>query len=203
MQRSIRKIPQKYSGFTLIELMTTLSVAAIAIALATPSFSNVVLNNRMASSHNLILSALATTRSEAITRGTNVTVCASTNRTSCNSSNWENGWIIFSDYNGNQIINAGTNNCLPGEDCLLTVKGTLGNGITVRNDIFANAGWVQYNSQGVVDSAGTFIMCDKRNERRASAININYIGHARKAVDSNNPEDNIVNDLDGANVVCP
>jgi len=203
MQRSIRNYPYIFSGFTLIELMVTLAVAAIAIALATPSFSNVVLKNRMASSHNLILSALATTRSEAITRGTNMTVCASTNKTSCNSSNWENGWIIFSDYNGDQIIDAGTSKCLPGEDCVLVVKGALGNGITVRNAIFSNAGWVQYNSQGVVDSAGTFTMCDKRKERRASAININYIGHARKAVDTNNPEDNIVNDLDGANVVCP
>ena len=183
--------------------MTTLAVAAIVVTLATPSFTSLLLNNRLVSSHNLILTALVTARSEAVTRGTNITVCASDNRTTCNSSSWENGWIIFSDYNGDHLIDPGTNNCLEGEDCVLAIKSPLDNGITIRNDIFANAGWVQYNSQGVIDSAGTFTMCDKRSERRASAININYIGHVRKAMDSDNPEDNIVNDLDGANVACP
>ncbi len=203
MQSNIQIFQHKSKGFTLIELMTTLSVAAIAISLAAPSFNSVLLNNRLVSSHNLILAALATARSEAVTRGTNITICASDNRTSCNSSNWENGWIIFSDYNGNRNINPGTGKCLNGEDCVLTIKSSLDNGITVRNDIFTNASWVQYNSQGVIDSAGTFVMCDKRNSKRASAININYVGHARKAEDTNNPEDNIVNDLDGVNVVCP
>lgn len=80
-------------GFTLIELMVTLAVAAILLGIAIPSYQNFTVNSRMASQANDLITALNLARSEAVKRGANVTICASSNGTGCAGS-WEQGWIV-------------------------------------------------------------------------------------------------------------
>ena len=82
-------------GFTLIELMVTLAVAAILLAVAVPSYQNFVATSRLASQANDFITALNFARSEAVKRGANVTVCASSNGTSCVGA-WAAGWIVSS-----------------------------------------------------------------------------------------------------------
>lgn len=85
-------------GFTLIELMITLSIAAIVLALGVPSFQEMMRNNRAATHMNEFTSALNLARSEAIKRGQRVALCPSINQTSCTgASDWEDGWIVFVD----------------------------------------------------------------------------------------------------------
>ncbi len=85
--------PASKRGFTLIELLVTMSVAAILIAIAVPNFQMFVMNNRMASQANDLITALNMARSEAVKRAANVTVCASSNGTGCTGT-WEQGWIV-------------------------------------------------------------------------------------------------------------
>jgi type IV fimbrial biogenesis protein FimT len=83
-------------GFTLIELMVTLALAVILLALAVPSFRNTVQNNRATTTANELLTALSTARSEAIKRNETISLCSSANGTSCASStNWATGWIML------------------------------------------------------------------------------------------------------------
>lgn len=85
-------------AFTLIELMVTLSILAIVMALAIPSFKSSVANNRSAGAGGELVTALNIARGEAIKRGSYVTICASDNGTSCLSAgNWAKGWLIFAD----------------------------------------------------------------------------------------------------------
>ncbi len=89
-------------GFTLIELMVTVSVAAILLAVGVPNFSDMVKNNRMATTANELVGALNLARSEAIKRGVRVTVCKSADGATCTTSgNWEQGWIVFTDIDNN------------------------------------------------------------------------------------------------------
>lgn len=64
------------SGFTLIELIVTLAVAAIIIGLMIPSFQSVIRNNEMTTETNSLLSALQLARSEAVKRSDSVSVSA-------------------------------------------------------------------------------------------------------------------------------
>lgn len=85
-------------AFTLIELMVTLSILAIVMALAIPSFKSSVANNRSAGAGGELATALNIARAEAIKRGSYVTICASDTGTSCLAAgNWAKGWLIFAD----------------------------------------------------------------------------------------------------------
>jgi type IV fimbrial biogenesis protein FimT len=86
------------AGVTLIELMVTLTVLGVLMAVALPSFSEAFLSNRLASFSNSFVASAQLARSEAIKRNASVKMCRSSNGTSCaTSGGWQQGWIIFAD----------------------------------------------------------------------------------------------------------
>ncbi len=93
------------NGFTLIELMITLLVVGVLLVIATPGFKTFIEDNRISTSSNDFLNAIAVARSEAIRRRGPVTLCSSSDFTSCaNNTSWQAGWIIFNDRNSNGIF---------------------------------------------------------------------------------------------------
>lgn len=89
---------QRQRGFTLIELMVTLAVLAIVFAIAAPSFTTMINNNRSAALGEELVTALNYARSEAVKRGSRVSVCASSDGATCSgAATWIQGWIVFTD----------------------------------------------------------------------------------------------------------
>ena len=74
-------------GFTLIEMMVTIAVAAILLAVVVPSFRTFTLSQRVKSGSFDLYSTLMLARSEAVKRRATVTVAAS-------AADWNNGWTI-------------------------------------------------------------------------------------------------------------
>jgi type IV fimbrial biogenesis protein FimT len=81
-------------GFTLIELMITIFVAFILLALGLPSFRDVITSNHVTESTNMLLTDLNLARSEAVHRGTQVAVI---NTAGASSNNWSGGWTVKAD----------------------------------------------------------------------------------------------------------
>ncbi|MSQ98701.1 MAG: hypothetical protein EXR85_05310 [Xanthomonadales bacterium] len=95
------------AGFTIIELAITLVMVAIGLALALPSLQNLVANNQVTAAANTIVSGLNLARSNAITSGENITICPVGSDGTCSESNWENGWIVFTDADGDSVADPG------------------------------------------------------------------------------------------------
>lgn len=83
-------------GFTLIELLVTIAIVAILVTVAVPNFRIFLINSRMASQANELVTSFSLARSEAVKRGANVQVCASSNGSTCvgSGTTWAQGWIV-------------------------------------------------------------------------------------------------------------
>jgi type IV fimbrial biogenesis protein FimT len=166
-------------GFTLVELIVAIAVAAILLTTAVPAFQDTIKNNRMAANVNEFIAALNLARSEAIKRGVPVTACkdGGSGNACNNAAQWAQGWIVFSDVNDNNVVNPGTGACLPTEDCVLRVYPALNPTYTFRgNNNVANR--VTYNAKGF-SAAGTLFMCDDRGESAGRKIVIARTGRAQ------------------------
>ena len=65
-------------GFTILELMMSIAVGAILVAVGVPSFVNTIRNSEMTSATNTMVGALYAGRSEAVKRRARITMCRAT-----------------------------------------------------------------------------------------------------------------------------
>ena len=89
-------------GFTLIELMVTVTLVAIALALGVPSFTTFQRNAELTSATNALVAAVNAARGEAMKRGMNAMVVPA------DGANWSSGWIAFVDKNRSQAYEVGS-----------------------------------------------------------------------------------------------
>jgi type IV fimbrial biogenesis protein FimT len=84
-------------GFTLIELMVTLSIMAVLLTLVIPSFSAAFLSNKLAGYTNSWVASVQLARGEAVKRNLVVTLCRSADLATCaTSGTWQQGWVVLS-----------------------------------------------------------------------------------------------------------
>lgn len=100
-------------GLTLVELIVTLAIAGILMALALPSFQGTLRSNRVAGSTNQFIASVVLARSEAIKNTRGAGLCASADGSTCQAgSNWTGGWLVWADVNGNGTFQPGTDTVL-------------------------------------------------------------------------------------------
>ncbi len=89
------------AGFTFIELLCGIAVAAILIAVAAPSYGKLIASNKLAISANELLGATQRARLQAISRNLTVTFCAGTPDEGCHGDWSQAQWISYIDADAN------------------------------------------------------------------------------------------------------
>jgi len=161
-------------GFTLIELMVGIGLTALLLSMAVPALNLFVSNARQTGATNDFLSSMHLARSTAITTNSRVTVCASSTGASCQPVDWDQGWIVFSDLDSDQALDAGE-----------TVISQSAGVDELAIDSVEFARFVMFRPNGrvmnasITGNSGQFTICDERGSDRAKVLIVDLSGRPR------------------------
>jgi type IV fimbrial biogenesis protein FimT len=178
-------------------MLVALAVLAVLLGIAAPAFLDLIASNRLLSEAYALRATLSDARSEAMAQRTFVTLChsADADGSSCGGA-WEDGYIAFVDIDGDGVVDMDD-----GDEVVLRRVS----GLTRVTIEYSNAkDRVRFDSRGgALDFGGVFTLCDKRGEKKARGVIVSNVGAVMAAMDTDEPEDDIVNDHEGNNVSCP
>lgn len=168
--------PAAQRGFSLGEVLTTLGVLGLSLALVVPSFSSVTRSNLRAGAINELVATLHVARSEAITRNAPVVVCPSADGLTCARVAWETGWIRFVDSNGDYRADQG-------EPVLGAAPPVAG--LRIHTEMFDQA--FGYSASGRVSApggdqaGGDFTFCAGDTAADAQVVRVSPLGQPQLA----------------------
>ena len=151
------------NGFTLYELMITLLIVGVVLTLGMPNLTAFTQNSRITTTANNLHAAFQVARSEAARSKATITICASDNSMDATADcqgNWEDGFIIFLDLNGD-IARAGA------DESVLRAHPAVAKGVNlvIANNStyfsFASTGLGRGNVGGQ-PAVSQIIVCDER-----------------------------------------
>ncbi len=173
---------RKNAGFTLLELVIIIAILAITMAIAAPSLSTMISDNRITSGVNDFTAALQFAKAEAAARISPVTICKKNNASNnCTVGNdWQQGWIVFADTNGDGDVD--------GDDVILLNHEALDARLSFGGTAQV-ASLITYQPSGTtsITSAQVLIMCDNRgfvSAARGVLVTITGRGSVMKASDT-------------------
>jgi type IV fimbrial biogenesis protein FimT len=151
-------------GYSLLEMLVTMGIAAVVLGVGVPSFREVLANNRMAGAANDLITSIHVARTEAVKRRGTVSLCGSSNWDSANPAcnlAGGTGWIVFFDADADVNVDPG--------DTVLLAHPPLATGITFDIDPGAS-GYLQYGANGFPQTAAVgppitnIRLCDDRGD---------------------------------------
>lgn len=181
-------------GFTLIELMISIVIMGILFAVLFPSFRDSNERGSVNAKRKEIRAAMSQARNIATDRRVTVTVCSSSNQTSCDGTAWKNGWIVWADMNGNGTLDSGE---------ILSVRQAFNDPTTMTGTtVYFDKSGASVTSTGTAAADAEFKLCPKSARASyAHGIVVMASGVVRYSRDSNG--DGIDEDKSGAAYTCP
>jgi len=176
---------KREAGFTLTELMVTLTIVAILMGIGVPSYKYVTNSDRVSSEINGLLGDLQFARAEAIREGQTVTVCpaADTTYSSCAASaaTWDTGWLVWADLNSSGDLDS------TGE--ILRVQQAFKSKDTLASNATVNA--ITFNREGFaagIGNATAFTLKDSTaNEKYTRCLTLQLTGLMATATNASDP----------------
>jgi type IV fimbrial biogenesis protein FimT len=147
-------------GFTLVEIMIAISIMAILLAIAVPSFREAGLGSELRSLSTELIASAHLARSEAMKRGAPVTLCVSPGGDACTAGAWRDGWIVTDGA------------------AALRVQGAAPQGFRVREASALTA--IVFQATGVGATPATFTVCRATPQpgHQEREVTINAAGRA-------------------------
>jgi type IV fimbrial biogenesis protein FimT len=149
--------PIQIAGFTLLDLLITLTIGALLMLMAIPSYRSWIADMELRDRVEALVEGLGLARAEAIKRNARVNLCHSADGVQCAGiGSWETGWLIYADANHNGELDD--------DETVIRVVRQARPGITVHGNRPV-ADYVSYTSIGharMINGAlqmGTFIVC--------------------------------------------
>lgn len=159
----------RHYGFSLYELLVTISVAAVVLALGIPSFADVLAKQRQRAEVNALFHAVHLAKKESVVRNRVVSVCASRDLEQCDSTtDWSGGWLIFDNLDRDEPPAVD-----PGEAILH--RHTVDSRVQLRS----NRRGYTFRSTQKRATNGTIVACDRNGLISPRALVISYTGRPR------------------------
>ena len=164
--KAITRYQQNF-GFSLVELMITIVILGVVTAIAVPSYTGMVANNRVVEASNRLMSNIQQARSEAIKRNSPVSLGTYT------SQYWHKGWKMYAgDLTGSDTVGAG--------DVLIRLVPASDDSVTMYANTHAGT-WLSFFANGMMNEASNaiFYICNNGDASRGRMITVDRGGRAR------------------------
>ena len=165
----------KQNGFSVIELMITIAIAALLVTVAIPGFTRLIEGTKVRSALFSLQNQIQTARESAVFDNHTVTMCPLFNG-SCTDL-WNKGYAIFFDLNANRKFDP--------EDTMISQYAPLPNVTLLWNPV-KNSNALQYSATGATYKTtqnGTFSLCSDNAFVPAYGIIINRQGRMWVGID--------------------
>ena len=158
---------ERQKGFTLIELMVSLIILSVLMAIAVPNFVDWIKNNRIDAATRNLTGAFQLARSEAVSRQTVITINSG--------GDWSDGLTIYTDTNP-----AGNTDYAAAQDSLIKSLDYSMDGITATSNDGDN--FISFTSTGLLNEGPLaqrrITICDDRDEAEGTLITLSTLGRA-------------------------
>jgi type IV fimbrial biogenesis protein FimT len=167
---------QRRAGTTLWELLCSLSIASLLLAVGVPSFQSFLLDARQRADINAFFTAIQLARSETTKLGRPVVLCKSIDLRRCGGEEigYDSGWMVFVNRDDRKPFERAES------EPLLTAWIPKSEG-----PIHANRTVFEFRAFRRRSTNGTVTFCDRRGAPAARAVIVSYTGRPR--IDSRGP----------------
>lgn len=163
--------PAARRGYSLYELVMTLTLVGLVLTLGLPSFGSLVADKRLRVEADALFHAVHLARKSSIVRRHVVSLCPSIDGQSCNPGHdWSDGWIMFVNVDRDDPPQVGANETI--------LKR---HSVDERVRILANRQGFTLRSTQLRATNGTFVICDRAGRAQARALVVSYTGRPRVA----------------------
>ena len=180
-------LPTNLAGFTLIELIISITILTILLMLTLPAFQTMLMNNRVLAATDSLANALNYARNAAVTQNIDVVVCpfSAPGSTTCGNS-WQNGWMVVTQPVGSNPVLLEANTTGANAPVLSTVPVS---GVSASS--------VTFDARGIATTQAYFKLCDNRGGSFARSVEVLPTGFVQSS-----PEMGIAA-WDGGVLACP
>lgn len=154
-----------------MELMVTMTISAILLATAVPSFKDYSWNLKMRTAMDQLQTDMTLARGYAISHHAQTVICPSNDADSCSGeTRWQAGWLVFVDLNGDRKKQQG--------EPVLKLSNTIEN-LNISSS--RSRTYIRFLSNGTSPGSNISVQfCDQRGAEKSGIVTVSNTGRIRQ-----------------------